>query len=303
VYVFRKARELAARRLGLSLEKVGTQTSVSPYGQELVEELYLPLAQELWRDQGVGLSEPQAEPPSWSDLALKPCPSATVADVASTAVRAVVRLLVSQRLDVPPSDLAGDIHFTVDLGADSLTRVDLVLLLEEWLDVSVPDDSMALIQTVGDAELFAELYDHVREGVVLALGEEARQLASDRPLAERGPDAHEAALRAASAAVGAIVRYPEGEAPSLRDVVRVAFLLQKLRFAVAAEAGVAAQNVTADTVPEQDLGLGAERAQRVFDAFARSLDLGQPAPVDGHRQPLQRTWHQLAAASASGAPR
>jgi acyl carrier protein len=299
MYVFRKARELAAHRLGLSLEKVGSQTSVSPHGQDLVEELYQPLAQELWRDQGAGLAESEAEPPPWADLGLKQTTPATVAEVAGAAVRAVVRLLVSQRLDVPPADLAGDVHFTVDLGADSLTRVDLVLLLEEWLDVSVPDDSMALIQTVGDAELFAVLYDHVREGVVLALGEEARQLACDRPLAQQGAEAHEAALRAASAAVGAIVRYPEGEAPSLRDVVRVAFLLQKLRLAVAAEAGVAAQSVTADTVPEQDLGLGADRAQRVFDTFARSLDLGQPAPADGHRQPLQRTWRQLAAASGA----
>jgi len=125
-----------------------------------------------------------------------------VATVAALATRAAVRLLLGYRLDVPAEELGSDLHLTYDLGADSLTRVDLVLLLEEALEVSVPDDSMSLVQSIGDAELFSVLFDRTREEIILTLGEAASELALDTPLEQFGDHDGRVAVAAAARAVG-----------------------------------------------------------------------------------------------------
>ncbi len=46
--------------------------------------------------------------------------------------------------------------FVVDLGADSLDTVELVMAFEEEFGIEIPDDAAETIQTYGDAVKFIE---------------------------------------------------------------------------------------------------------------------------------------------------
>jgi len=54
-------------------------------------------------------------------------------------------------LGVEPDAVTEDARFKDDLDADSLDLVELVMALEEQLDVSVPEEELEGIATVGDA--------------------------------------------------------------------------------------------------------------------------------------------------------
>jgi acyl carrier protein len=54
-------------------------------------------------------------------------------------------------LGVEPGAVTEDARFKEDLDADSLDLVELVMALEEQLDVSVPEEELEGIATVGDA--------------------------------------------------------------------------------------------------------------------------------------------------------
>jgi acyl carrier protein len=181
--------------------------------------------------------------------------------------------MIASRLDVPVAGLTAELSFAVDLGADSLTRVDLVLLLEETLEVSVPDDSMFLVQSVGDAERYAVLFDRAREELVAELGEGARASSFDAPLADFGSDAEAAARRAAGRATFGGIELPAVSCRTLKDAVRLAFLAERLRAAFATAAGLAADAVPAGARPA-DLGLAAGEAARVVASVAAAMDLG-----------------------------
>ena len=54
-------------------------------------------------------------------------------------------------LQVPAEKVTMDARFGDDLDADSLDLVELVMALEEEFDVSVPEDELEGIETVGQA--------------------------------------------------------------------------------------------------------------------------------------------------------
>ena len=54
-------------------------------------------------------------------------------------------------LSVPAEKVTPDAKFGDDLDADSLDLVELVMALEEEFDVSVPEEELEGIQTVGQA--------------------------------------------------------------------------------------------------------------------------------------------------------
>jgi len=69
-----------------------------------------------------------------------------------------VRRVLIEELDVAEDRLTRDAHFEEDLGADSLTRVEIALSLEDRLGLSIPDERWEQVATVGDLhEVLAEL--------------------------------------------------------------------------------------------------------------------------------------------------
>ncbi|MBN2718703.1 MAG: acyl carrier protein [Deltaproteobacteria bacterium] len=62
-----------------------------------------------------------------------------------------VREIVCQQLDVEPEDVKTETSFIDDLGADSLTVVELVLALEEEFEIDIPDEDTEKLRTFKDA--------------------------------------------------------------------------------------------------------------------------------------------------------
>ena len=62
-----------------------------------------------------------------------------------------VRTLVAKQLRVDIEFVTSETHFTNDLGADLLDRVELMLAIEDQLSgVEITDDDVEQIQVVGD---------------------------------------------------------------------------------------------------------------------------------------------------------
>jgi acyl carrier protein len=62
-----------------------------------------------------------------------------------------VREIVCQQLDVEPDEVKTETSFIDDLGADSLTVVELVLALEEEFEIDIPDEDTEKLRTFKDA--------------------------------------------------------------------------------------------------------------------------------------------------------
>jgi acyl carrier protein len=62
-----------------------------------------------------------------------------------------IRTLVSKQLGVDIEFVTSETHFTHDLGADFLDRVELMLAIEDrFAGVEITDDDVEQIQVVGD---------------------------------------------------------------------------------------------------------------------------------------------------------
>lgn len=59
--------------------------------------------------------------------------------------------LVADKLSVEPSQITMEANFTTDLGADSLDTVELMMAFENQFDMTIPDEEVRSIKTVGDA--------------------------------------------------------------------------------------------------------------------------------------------------------
>ena len=59
--------------------------------------------------------------------------------------------IIAEELGVDPSEIKEDARFIEDLGADSIGLMELVMKLEEEFGVTIPDEDIEKIQTVGDA--------------------------------------------------------------------------------------------------------------------------------------------------------
>jgi len=65
-----------------------------------------------------------------------------------------VRKIISERLDVPESHVQPYSTFVGDLGADSLSLVELVMAFEDAFEIDIPDEAAERIRTVKDATDF-----------------------------------------------------------------------------------------------------------------------------------------------------
>ena len=62
-----------------------------------------------------------------------------------------VRILIAKQLGVDIESVTSETHFTYDLGADFLDRVELMLAIEDqFAGVEITDDDIEQIQVVGD---------------------------------------------------------------------------------------------------------------------------------------------------------
>ena len=71
--------------------------------------------------------------------------------------KAVLDILVEQ-LGVQEAQLTPEARLEEDLGADSLTLVEITMALEDRFDLSIPDEESGKVLTVGDLfEVLGEL--------------------------------------------------------------------------------------------------------------------------------------------------
>lgn len=71
--------------------------------------------------------------------------------------KAVIEIL-ARELGVPEARLTDDAKLQEDLGADSLTFVEVIMALEDRFNVTIPDERSERVETVGEVfELLAEL--------------------------------------------------------------------------------------------------------------------------------------------------
>lgn len=61
-----------------------------------------------------------------------------------------VKEIIVDTLDCSAGDVTMEASLTETLGADSLDAVELQLALEDSLGVSIPDDALTQMKTVGD---------------------------------------------------------------------------------------------------------------------------------------------------------
>lgn len=67
-----------------------------------------------------------------------------------------IKGLVAENLNVKAEDITEATKFVDDLGADSLDLVELVMAFEEEFEVSIPEDEVANLVTVGDVVKYVE---------------------------------------------------------------------------------------------------------------------------------------------------
>jgi acyl carrier protein len=62
----------------------------------------------------------------------------------------VIKIVIDQ-LEVEPEKVTMNASFSEDLKADSIDRLELVVVLEEAFKIEIPDEDTEKIKTVGDA--------------------------------------------------------------------------------------------------------------------------------------------------------
>ncbi|MCQ2469762.1 MAG: acyl carrier protein [Ruminococcus sp.] len=64
--------------------------------------------------------------------------------------------IIAEQLSVEPDEISMDSDIQEDLGADSLDVVDLITTIEDEFDLSIPDEAVEEIKTVGDIVNYVE---------------------------------------------------------------------------------------------------------------------------------------------------
>jgi acyl carrier protein len=71
-------------------------------------------------------------------------------------IRSGLAEIVNEIAGIPTDDIQLDKSFTDDLDVDSLSMVEVVVAAEERFGVSIPDDDVKSLKTVGDAVAYIE---------------------------------------------------------------------------------------------------------------------------------------------------
>ena len=68
----------------------------------------------------------------------------------------VIKIIIEQ-LEVEPEKVTMSASFSEDLKADSIDRLELVVVLEEAFKIEIPDEDTEKIKTVGDVVNYVKL--------------------------------------------------------------------------------------------------------------------------------------------------
>lgn len=79
------------------------------------------------------------------------CPNCGALLWGEEAVYALMKRVIAEQLGVDPEKITPEYSFGEDVGNDSLDVVEIVMVLEEEFDITIPDDAAEKIQTVADA--------------------------------------------------------------------------------------------------------------------------------------------------------
>ncbi|MDP3436166.1 MAG: acyl carrier protein [Bacteroidales bacterium] len=71
-------------------------------------------------------------------------------------MNAKVKAIIVDKLGVEESEFTPAASFTIDLGADSLDTVELIMEFEKAFGITIPDEAAEKISTVGDAIAYIE---------------------------------------------------------------------------------------------------------------------------------------------------
>ena len=71
-------------------------------------------------------------------------------------IRSGLAEIVNEIAGIPADDIQLDKSFTDDLDVDSLSMVEVVVAAEARFGVSIPDDDVKSLKTVGDAVTYIE---------------------------------------------------------------------------------------------------------------------------------------------------
>ncbi len=66
-------------------------------------------------------------------------------------ILAKVKNVVAEKLNVSEDQVTMEAQFVVDLGADSLDQVELIMALEDEFELKIPEDEAEKLQNVKDA--------------------------------------------------------------------------------------------------------------------------------------------------------
>ena len=67
-----------------------------------------------------------------------------------------LKSLIAEQLSVDEDEVTTEANIHDDLGADSLDVVDLITTIEDEFDISIPDEAVEEIKTVGDIVNYIE---------------------------------------------------------------------------------------------------------------------------------------------------
>ncbi len=62
-----------------------------------------------------------------------------------------IKSITRELLNVPKEDVVPEASFADDLDADSLDQVELIMMIEEEFDISIPEEDAGFIITIQDA--------------------------------------------------------------------------------------------------------------------------------------------------------
>ena len=68
----------------------------------------------------------------------------------------MIEKIIAEHLGISQDSIKDESNFVEDLGADSLTVVELVMAFEDEFDIEIPDDDVETLFTVGDFKQYIE---------------------------------------------------------------------------------------------------------------------------------------------------
>ena len=66
--------------------------------------------------------------------------------------------ILAERLNISEESINDDLNIMEDLGADSLSVVEIVMDIENEFDISIPDEDAEELHTVGQLKEYVENY-------------------------------------------------------------------------------------------------------------------------------------------------